>query len=153
MIESWERDAPKLPSDRSIGILFAAVFAALGAVLGWRGAPDAPWMFVVAAVFGLLALLRPSLLAPLNRAWMRLAALLHRIVSPLVLGILYFAVLTPVAMVMRVTGVTHCGAGSTRQRTRTGSRARHRDRPRSRSATSSDARRPTMMQALSRSTT
>ena len=104
MIESWERDAPKLPSDRSIGILFAAVFAALGAVLGWRGAPDAPWMFVVAAVFGLLALLRPSLLAPLNRAWMRLAALLHRIVSPLVLGILYFAVLTPVAMVMRVTG-------------------------------------------------
>jgi len=104
MNESWEREAPPLPSNRSIGLLFTVVFAILGAVFAWRGVALAPWMFGVAALFALVTLLRPGLLAPLNRAWMALAALLHRIVSPIVLGILYFVVITPVALIMRVAG-------------------------------------------------
>lgn len=104
MIESYERPAPALPSNRSFGLLFMAVFAILGVVLAWRGIRPAPLMFGVSALFGVVTLMRPALLTPLNRAWMALAALLHRIVSPIVLALLYFVVIMPVALVMRATG-------------------------------------------------
>jgi hypothetical protein len=50
------------------------------------------------------ALLRPALLAPLNRLWTRFGLLLHRIVSPVVLGIMFFAVITPMAWIRRALG-------------------------------------------------
>ena len=62
------------------------------------------WPWVVAGVLGVWGLAAPVSLGPLYRAWMRLGALLHRIVSPLVLGLMFFLVITPVALVMRLAG-------------------------------------------------
>jgi hypothetical protein len=62
------------------------------------------WAIVVAAASLATALLRPSLLAPLNRLWTWVGLLLHRVVSPLVLGVLFFLVVTPVGLLMRARG-------------------------------------------------
>lgn len=91
-------------SNRSFGIVFAVVFAIIalfpvlfGGALRW-------WSVVIALVFVALALLAPTTLAPLNRIWMRFGLLLHKIVSPIVLGIMFFLVVTPIGLLMRVAG-------------------------------------------------
>jgi hypothetical protein len=55
-------------------------------------------------VFALIALLHPVLLAPLNRLWMKLGVLLGKVVSPVALAVVFYSVLTPVAIMIRVTG-------------------------------------------------
>jgi hypothetical protein len=92
------------PSDRSVGFVFVAVLAFATAWLAWTGRPGAGFCASTAAVLAAVSIARPALLAPLNRAWMRFGALLHRIVSPIVLGIVFFALVTPYALVMRLAG-------------------------------------------------
>ena len=94
----------QLPSNRSFGTLFASVFFALSAWSWWKGSWAVPYLFGVAVIFAVITLLRAEWLAPLNRAWMRLADLLNRIVSPIVLGAMYYAVLTPFGLAMRLAG-------------------------------------------------
>jgi hypothetical protein len=94
----------QLPSNRSFGALFTAVFTILGGVSWWRANPAAPYLLATAGVLALVALLRPQWLAPLNRLWMGLARLLHRVVSPIVLGIMYYGMITPFGIVMRRFG-------------------------------------------------
>lgn len=93
-----------IPSDRSFGITFAVVFALVTAWLAWRG--NGAWQVTagVAALFLACALVFPRILHPLNVAWMALGLLLNRIVSPVVMGVIYFALLTPVAMFQRLRG-------------------------------------------------
>jgi len=94
-----------LPSNRKFGAFFATVFVIAGAYAWWSaGASFAIALLVLAAVFGTLTLVRPGLLAGLNRAWWLLGQLLGRIVSPVVLGVLLFLVITPVAVVTRAFG-------------------------------------------------
>lgn len=96
--------AISLPSDRSFGITFAVVSALLGGWLAWKGSAGARFAFAAAAAFLLAALAYPRVLHPLNAAWMRFGLLLNRVVSPLVMGVIYFALLTPVAAFMRLRG-------------------------------------------------
>jgi hypothetical protein len=96
-------ETPRLPSDRSFGILFVVVFALLAAWQAWAGRPMWAAGFVVlsASMLG-CALLRPAMLHPLNRAWMKFGALLHRIVNPVVLGAIFYVVIVPVGLVMHL---------------------------------------------------
>src|SRR5438874_2698809 len=93
-----------LPSNRSFGWTFAVLFAAAGAYGLWRGGAHTSWVLVLAAVTALVTLAKPDLLAPLNRLWMKLGELLHRVVSPVVLGVIFYGVFTPAAFVMRIAG-------------------------------------------------
>ena len=97
-------DPIQLPSNRSFGTLFTVVFALAGSYVWWRGGPTYPWWFGLSGLILLVTLARPGLLAPLNRAWMKLAQVLNRIVSPLVLGLMFFGVFTPVGLLMRLFG-------------------------------------------------
>lgn len=92
------------PSDRSFGFVFAAVFALIGLYNAWHAGKAWPWLALVAAGFLALALIRPAVLAPLNRLWMRFGLLLAMIINPIVLGILFFLVFTPMAFVARLVG-------------------------------------------------
>lgn len=93
-----------MPSNQSFGRLFAVIFAILAAWMWWRSSSWIwLWLALSAATLG-VTLVAPDRLAPLNRLWMRFAALLHRVMSPLMLGIIYFAVITPFAVVMRLRG-------------------------------------------------
>ncbi len=95
---------PQPGSDRSFGLVFAAVFTLFG---GWPVVSGrAPhWIaLAVAAAFGLAALVAPRMLHPLNIVWFRLGLLLHRIVSPLVMGAVFFLCVTPIGLIMRMRG-------------------------------------------------
>ena len=96
-----------LPSERSFGLLFGAVFVLLAAY-GWF---FKSWSSVVelsllgvALAFVLLGFVAPKILRPLNWLWFQLGQLLGKIVSPIVLGAIFFLLLTPVSLVTRLFG-------------------------------------------------
>lgn len=97
-------EAEKQGSDRAFGFVFAIVFALIGAFPLVR--LDAPrwWSLAIALAFALLGTLVPHILHPLNRAWLAFGRLLHRIVSPLVMGAIFFLAVTPTALIMRLRG-------------------------------------------------
>jgi hypothetical protein len=93
-----------LPSNRSFGTLFVVVFGLLGAYWWWRGSAASPWAFGLSGLILVVTLAKPDWLTPANRAWMKLAELLNRVVSPIVMGIMFFGVFAPTAWVMRLAG-------------------------------------------------
>jgi Saxitoxin biosynthesis operon protein SxtJ len=97
-------DTVKSSSDRSFGLVFTVLFAILAAVAAARGSGWA-WTWGVAAVLVLaVAVTVPRLLAPFNHLWMRFGLLLHKLVQPIVLGLLFFVTVTPIGLLMRLAG-------------------------------------------------
>ena len=88
---------------RKFGLTVGAAFIALGGVSWWRGHALAPTILLSIGVALLLgALAAPSLLSPVERAWTAAAEVLGYVNTRLILGLLFFAVVTPIALVMRV---------------------------------------------------
>jgi energy-converting hydrogenase Eha subunit A len=94
----------QLSSDRTFGLVFA-VFLALvwGLPLLRRGAPRW-WSLGLSALFLLAAFASPRLLHPLNILWGKLAILLHHIVSPVAMALVFFLAFTPIGLLLRVFG-------------------------------------------------
>jgi hypothetical protein len=90
-------------SDRSFGITFAVVFALIAAWHWWTGHNWA-WWTAGAAAFALVAFTRPGLLAPFNRAWTKLGLLLFKVVSPVMMALLYGTTIVPIGLFLRWTG-------------------------------------------------
>ena len=96
--------SPTLPSDRKFGFLFVVVFS-IAAIVSFRHGNAFFKPFVVLALVTLLlSLLRPQWLHPANRAWMAFGLLLSKFVTPIVLGVLFFVLFAPLAIVMRLVG-------------------------------------------------
>lgn len=92
-------------SDRAFGLVFAGFFALLTLLKLWRGWSAWGWIFLgAAAAFAALALLAPGLLAPLNRTWLKLGLALHKVVTPIVMAMLFYLVITPMGVAMRLMG-------------------------------------------------
>jgi len=91
-------------SNRSIGLVFAAFFGVIWAYPTVFGVGGPLWALIASAVFLVVALMAPALLGPLNRLWTRFGLALHKIVSPIILGIMFFLVVTPIGLIMRATG-------------------------------------------------
>lgn len=97
---------PLLPSDRRFGISFALVLAT-GGVYGLFRAWSPPvytLCLLLSMTFAVVGTAAPQLLAPLNKGWFRLGQILGMIVNPIILGLIFFAVVTPVAWVTRLIG-------------------------------------------------
>ncbi len=94
----------KRGSDRSFGFVFAVVFLLVGLMPLRHGAAVRWWAVALALAFVLAALLAPRLLAPLNRLWARFGDLLHKVTTPLIMGLLFYGALTPFALLMRLAG-------------------------------------------------
>ncbi|ACB95191.1 SxtJ family membrane protein [Beijerinckia indica] len=91
-----------LGSDRKFGLVFGLVFAVLGLwPLARHGESVHLWALILAAIFVSLALVAPQILAPLNRAWFKLGLLLNIIVSPLLMGLMFFGAVFPFALFLR----------------------------------------------------
>lgn len=95
-----------MPSNRKFGLLFAGVFASLSAYAAYRGAGEVKtygWL-IAGALVGLVAFAAPAWLTPFNKAWMKLGELMGKVVSPVVLGLIFFVLITPIALVARLLG-------------------------------------------------
>lgn len=91
-------------SDRSFGLVMAVAFAVVGIWPLLGGERPRAWALVVSVTFLACALIRPRWLAPLNRLWTRFSFLLARVTNPLVMGAIFFLVVTPLGLAMRLTG-------------------------------------------------
>ena len=99
--ESFGAGEVKLPSERSTGLVFTAVALIVAAL--WRKDPVVPWVAIaIAAVLALLSFVAPKVLKPLNVLWFRFGLLLHRIVNPLVMLIMFVVVFVPAGLIMRI---------------------------------------------------
>jgi predicted membrane metal-binding protein len=103
--ENFERtDEVASSSDRTFGLVFVAVFLLIALWPLLDGGSPRIWSLVVAGAFLLLALAAPAFLGPLNRLWTKFGLLLHRVVNPVVLGLMFYIAVVPVALVMRLVG-------------------------------------------------
>ena len=95
----------ELPSNKKFGFFFTFIFAAAAAY--FYNSENMTWSLVFVAVsfkFLVITMIRDALLLPLNKLWMRFGFLLGMIISPLVLGLIFFGLFTPIATLMRYSG-------------------------------------------------
>ncbi len=91
-------------SDRSFGFVFAVVFVLIGLWPLMHGREPRWWAFAIGAAFAAIAVALPRLLGPLNVLWTRFGLLLGRIVSPIALGVLFYLVIAPLGLFIRLAG-------------------------------------------------
>jgi hypothetical protein len=91
-------------SDRVFGLVMAGAFGLLTALNGWHLGQIWPWTGGIAALFLAAALVRPALLNPLNRLWLKFGLLLHSVVNPVIMGLLFYGTVLPTGLVMRALG-------------------------------------------------
>jgi hypothetical protein len=94
----------KAGSDKGFGQVFAGFFAIMAALSWWRGHIAWHYTLPIAVVFLVIAYTHPRLLGPLNKAWLKLGLLMFKVVNPIVMGLLFFVTITPIGVVMRMTG-------------------------------------------------
>ncbi len=95
----------ELPSNRKFGFFFSSVFFILSAYFIYTQSQTvAKVMLLVASLFLIITLFKANLLLPLNKLWMRFGLILGRIVSPVVLSIIFFGLITPYSVIIRILG-------------------------------------------------
>ncbi len=99
-----EHDVAKASSARTFGLLIGALLLLFAFKSRAAGGRVWPWLAGVGIAVVILAAARPALLAPFNRLWMALGMLMNRVVSPVVLALLFFGVVWPVGSLMRLRG-------------------------------------------------
>ena len=94
----------KISSNKSFGLVFFVIFIIIAL---WPILNDGNiriWSIIVSIIFLILGLLNSKILTPFNKLWMRLGALLGIIVSPIVMGVVYFGIITPIGLIMKLFG-------------------------------------------------
>lgn len=89
-------------SNRAFGIVIGVVIGIVGAWPLLGGEAPRWWLLVPAGIFGLLAFAAPSSLSALNRLWTKFGLLLHRLVNPLLMGIIFFLAVVPTGLILRL---------------------------------------------------
>ena len=95
-------DEIKIGSNRSFGIVFFTVFLIIATYPLIDNGEIRKWSLILSLVFLILGLLNSKILYPLNKIWFKFGLLLGRIVSPLVMVIIFFLVVTPIGLLMRI---------------------------------------------------
>jgi hypothetical protein len=91
-------------SDRGFAFVFAVFFGLVALSPLRTHHAVRSWAFWVAGLFLFIGILRPALLHPLNKYWTKLGLLMGRIVSPVITAVLFYAVVTPTALLFRILG-------------------------------------------------
>ena len=94
----------KIGSNRSFGIVFFIVFLLISIYPIFNEGSIRPWSLLIAVIFLILGLLNSKFLTPLNKAWFKFGLILGKFISPIVMGVIFFGVVTPIALIMRVLG-------------------------------------------------
>ena len=97
-------DDIKISSNRSFGIVFFIVFLLIALYPLTYNEEIRVWSVIISLIFLLLGLLNSKILTPLNKLWFKFGILLGKVVSPLIMGIIFFFVVTPIGLIMRLLG-------------------------------------------------
>ena len=95
-------DEIKISSNRSFGIVFFIVFLLIGTYPLLNNDHVRIWAIIISIVFLILGLLNSKILFPLNKIWFKFGILLGKIISPLIMGLIFFVVVTPIGLLMRL---------------------------------------------------
>ena len=93
-----------LPSNRSFGILFTIVFFIISFWPLLKSGDIRYWSLAISLIFFVLAIMNSKILTPLNKIWMKFGFALGKIISPIVMGFIFFFVVTPTGIIMRLLG-------------------------------------------------
>ena len=99
-----DSDKIKISSNRSFGLLFFVVFLIVSLWPLTHEGSIRIWSVIISAVFLILGLINSRLLTPLNVLWFKLGMILGAIISPIVMGIVFFLVVTPTGFILRIMG-------------------------------------------------
>ncbi len=103
--ESLRRDeVVEGSSDRSFGLVFAGLFGVIGGAKLWHASGYGWWWLGAGGVVLVMALTAPRVLALANQLWLKIGLLLHHVVEPVVMGLLFFLTVAPIGVVMRLAG-------------------------------------------------
>ena len=97
-------DDIKLGSNKSFGIVFSIVFLLIAIYPLINSEGLRVWSLIIAIIFLVLGLINSKVLTPLNKLWFKFGILLGKIVSPIIMGVIFFMVVTPIALIMRIIG-------------------------------------------------
>ena len=95
-------DEIKISSNRSFGIVFFIVFLLVALYPLLKDNDLRIWSLVISFIFLILGLINSKILTPLNRLWFKFGLLLGKFLSPLIMGIIFFIVVTPIGIIMRL---------------------------------------------------
>ena len=94
----------KMNSNRNFGLVFFIIFLILGLWPITNGEEIRIWLILLAFIFLILGIMESKLLSPLNRLWFKFGIMLGAIVAPIVMGAIFFIVVTPIGIVMSIIG-------------------------------------------------
>ena len=94
----------KISSNRNFGLVFFIVFLIVSLWPLTYEEPIRIWLVIISMVFLILGLMNSKLLTPLNKLWFKFGMILGAIVSPIVMGLIFFLVVTPIGLIMRIMG-------------------------------------------------
>ena len=95
----------KLPSNRKFGFFFTAIFLLASFYLYYVDNKVMVYILgVICGIFLIVTIINADALLPLNKLWMKFGILLGKIVSPIIMGIIFFGIFTPIAILMRLSG-------------------------------------------------
>ncbi len=97
-------DDIKIGSNRSFGIVFFIVFLLIAIYPLINHEELRLWSLIIALIFLVLGLINSKILTPLNKLWFKFGLLLGKILSPIIMGIIFFLVVTPIGFIMRIIG-------------------------------------------------
>ena len=97
-------DEIKLGSNRSFGIVFFIVFVLIAIYPLIKQEEVKIWSLIISFLFLFLGLLNSKILTPLNKLWFKFGILLGKIISPIIMGVIFFLVVTPIGLLMRLFG-------------------------------------------------
>ena len=92
----------KLGSNKSFGIVFSVVFFIIAIFPILNNDNIRVWSLVISLIFLVLGLINSKLLSPLNKIWFKFGLILSKVVSPVIMGIIFFLVVTPIGILMRI---------------------------------------------------
>jgi hypothetical protein len=97
-----EKTNIKIGSNKSFGIVFSIVFLIIGLFPLLDSNNIRAWSLLVSLIFAILGLINSSILSPFNKAWFKFGLFLGKIVSPFVMGLIFFTVVTPTSLIMKL---------------------------------------------------
>ena len=95
-------DDIKISSNRNFGIVFFVVFLLIALYPLISNGEIRIWSIIISLIFLVLGLLNSKILSPLNKLWFKFGLFLGKIISPLIMGIIFFLVVTPIALIMKL---------------------------------------------------